>query len=99
MLKISLNDGRTQLRLVLEGKLIAPWAAELKSVCESARADLDGRELIIDMKHVTAISQEGENVLVRLMKDGARFHCCDVFTKHIVKQLSRRASQEVQEKK
>jgi anti-anti-sigma regulatory factor len=99
MLKISLSDGRTQLRLVLEGKLIAPWAAELKSVCESARAGLDGRELIIDMKHVTAISQEGENVLVRLMKDGARFHCCDVFTKHIVKQLSRRASREVQEKK
>ena len=95
MLKISLVNGRTQCRLVLEGKLIAPWAAELRSVCENARADLHGRELVIDMKHVTTISQEGENVLMQLMKDGVRLRCGDVFTKQVVKQISRRASREV----
>jgi hypothetical protein len=97
MLKISLIDGRAQCRLILEGKLIAPWAAELRNACESARADLRGRKLIIYMKHVTTISQEGENVLVQLIKDGARFRCCDVFTKQVVKQLSRRAIRELQE--
>ena len=75
MLKISLIDGRSQRRLVLEGKLIAPWAAELKSTRESAIADLRDRELVIDMRHVVAISQEDENVLLQLVKDGARFHC------------------------
>lgn len=99
MLKISLVNGRTQRRLVLEGKLVAPWAAELRHACESARADLHGRDLVIDMKHVMTISQEGENVLVQLMKDGVRFRGCDVFTKHIVKQLSRRATREAQETK
>ena len=95
MLRISLVDGRAQRRLVLEGKLIAPWVAELRSACDSARADLHGRELVIVMKHVTTLSQEGENVLIQLMKEGAKFRCCDVFTKHIVRQFSRRARREV----
>ncbi len=60
MLKISLIDSSRQRRLVVEGKLIAPWAAELKSTCERARADLRGRELVIEMKQITMISQEGE---------------------------------------
>ena len=26
--------------------------------------DLNGRELVVEMKHITAISQEGENVIL-----------------------------------
>lgn len=99
MLKISLVDGRTECRLVLEGKLIAPWAAELRTACEDVRADLHGRELVVDMKDLMTISQEGENVIMELMKEGVRFRCCDVFTKHIVNQLSRRATREAPETK
>lgn len=99
VLKISLIDGRTQRRLVLEGKLIAPWAAELKSVCVNARADLRGRELILELKHITTISQEGENVLLQLMTEGTTIRCCgDVFTKHVLKQLSRRARRSYERK-
>ena len=92
MLKISLIDNARQRRLVVEGKLIAPWAAELRSACEKARADLDGRELVIEMKHVTAISLEGENVILELINAGIKFRCDGVFTKHVVKQLTRRAN-------
>jgi hypothetical protein len=100
MLKISVIDRRTKRRLVLEGKLVAPWLAELKSAFESARADLRGRELVVEMKHITTISQEGENVLLQLMTEGTRFHCCgDVFTKHVLKQLARRANKDLQETK
>jgi anti-anti-sigma regulatory factor len=99
MLKISFIEGLTQCQLVLEGKLIAPWAAELRSACESARADLRGRELVIDMKHITTISQEGENVLHQLVDEGFKFRCRDVFTKHVVKQLSRATRQKIQEAK
>ena len=92
MLKISLVDDARQRRLIVEGKLIAPWAAELRSACEKARADLHGRELVIEMKHVTTISQEGENVILELINGGIRFRCHGVFTKHVVKDLTRRAS-------
>ena len=57
MLKTSLIDSARQRRLIVEGKIIAPWAAELKSACEKARAGLHRRELVIEMKHITTISQ------------------------------------------
>lgn len=92
MLKISVIDTARQRRLVVEGKLIAPWAAVLRNACEKARADLAGRELIIELKHVTAISHEGENVILELINGGTKFRSDGVFTKHVVKELTRRAS-------
>jgi hypothetical protein len=90
MLKISIVEGRQQRRLVLEGKLIAPWAAEIKTAYEASQVDLNGRELMVEVKHLTAISQEGENVLCELINQGVRFRCCGVFTKHVLKELTRR---------
>jgi hypothetical protein len=43
------------------------------------------------MKHLTAINPEGENVIIELIKSGIRFRCSGVFTKHVVKELTRRA--------
>jgi hypothetical protein len=92
MLKISLVDNARQRRVIVEGKLIAPWAAELRSACEKARADLRGRELVVEMKHISTISQEGESLILELINGGLRFRCHGVFTKHVVKELARRAS-------
>jgi hypothetical protein len=97
MLKISMIEGRRQRRLIVEGKLVAPWAAELKSACQEANADLRDRELVVEMKHITTISQEGENVLLELMSNGIKFVCRGVFTKLVLKQLSRRATRTVRE--
>jgi hypothetical protein len=92
MLRISLVDSARQRRLIVEGKLIAPWAAELRNSCQQASTDLRGRELVVEMKHITRISQEGENVILELIKAGIRFRCDGVFTKYLVKELTRRAS-------
>ena len=92
MLKISLIDNARQRRLIVEGKLIAPWAAELRSACEKARADLRGREVVVEMKHISTISQEGESLLLDLINGGIRLRCHGVFIKHVVKELTRRAS-------
>ena len=92
MMKISLIDNARQRRLVVEGKLIGLWATELRSACEKTKADLHGRELVIEMKHVTAISHEGEHVILELINAGIKFRCNGVFTKHVVKQLTRRAN-------
>jgi hypothetical protein len=97
MLKISIIDRRSQRRLVLEGKLVAPWTAELRAVCARARADLHDRELVVDIKNLIAISQEGENLLIDLMKEGTTFRSRGVFTKHVLAQLVRRARRDVQE--
>ena len=99
MLKISLIDSARQRRVIVEGKLIAPWAAELRNACEEARTDFLGRDLVIEMKHLTAISQEGENAILELINAGFKFRCRGVFTKQVLKQLTRRAKRNVREKK
>ena len=91
MLKISLIDSSRQRRVIVEGKLIAPWAAELRNASQRARADLRGRELVVELQHVSTISQEGESVIVELINEGIQFRCRGVFTKHVVKELTRRA--------
>jgi hypothetical protein len=89
MLKISILDTRSHRRLVIEGKLIAPWASELSTVWRQATADLDGRTLVVDVKGLTYIGEDGENVLSEMMKQGARFRSCGVFTKHVLNRLAR----------
>jgi hypothetical protein len=84
---------------VVEGKLIAPWAAELRSACEKARAHLNGRGLIVEMKHITTISQEAENVILELMNEGVRFCSHGVFTKRVLRELTRRARRDLREMK
>jgi anti-anti-sigma regulatory factor len=90
MLKISCVEGRKQRWLVVEGRLVAPWSEELKAACERAALGLDGRELAIDLKNVTTISQEGENLLLELMRQGLKCRGCGVFTNEILKQVARR---------
>jgi anti-anti-sigma regulatory factor len=99
MLRISIVERRNQRRLVLEGKLAAPWAHELKPAYRAASADLNGRELVIDVKGLTAIGEDGENVLLELTKEGASFRCPGVFTKHILKRIVRKVRRNVPEEK
>lgn len=91
MLKISIVESETKRQLVLEGKLIAPWTDELKSICQGNANDLEHRELVIDVRGLTVISADGQDALLALMLQGAKFRGSDVFTKQILKQLTRRA--------
>lgn len=93
MFKISIVETLGQRRLVLEGKLVSPWTAEVESAWRSAGEQLRGRKLIIDLTDVTVISPDGESTLFKLMRDGANFSCCGVLTRHVLKQLARRCRQ------
>lgn len=90
MFKISIVETPGQRRLVLEGRLVSPWTTEVKDAWRNAGEELQGRKLIIDLRNVTVISADGENTLYELMKDGARFSCADVLTKHVLQRLARR---------
>jgi len=90
MFKISVVETHNQRRFVLEGKLVPPWTTDVESVLKNAGEGLEGRKLVIDLCNVTLISQEGKDVLSKLMSDGAKFSCADVLTKHVLKQLAQR---------
>jgi hypothetical protein len=89
MLKIMVVEDARQRRLIVEGKLIAPWAAELATAYQTAKADLQNRELIVDLRSLTAISSEGEDVLLQLMQEKVKF-LCGVYLKEVLRQLGRR---------
>jgi hypothetical protein len=91
MLRISIVDTRSQRRLVVEGKLVPPWTTELRTAYDNANTDLGSRELVVDLKNLTVISHEGEDLLAELMNQGAQFRCCGMFARLLLRQLSNRA--------
>lgn len=38
-----------------------------------------------DLKDLTVVSQEGENLLVALINEGVRFRCCGVFARQMLR--------------
>jgi len=91
MLRITCVDDKREQRLVLEGKLIAPWTTEVRNACEDARQRLGLRQLVIDLRNLTEISEQGEDLLAALMSEGVRFRFRGVFAKQVLRQVARRA--------
>jgi hypothetical protein len=87
MLKISIIDSDKKRRLILEGKLIAPWTTELQRACDEARQSPRGREIGLDLKNLTVISQEGQNLIDALMKEGIKVRGCCVFAREVLRKL------------
>jgi len=91
MLKITTTDLGDQLKLVLEGALIEPWVGELQRSWAETQAAARPSTVLIDLKDVTAISEQGERLLYQMMAEGAKLQCCrGVLTRHVIQQLERR---------
>jgi len=90
MFKISIVDTRTERKLVVEGNLSEPWVDELRTSWTNASRDLEGRKVVIDVSSLTVISREGEEAIFDLMKQGAKFSCAGILTRHVLKGLARR---------
>jgi anti-anti-sigma regulatory factor len=90
MFKISIVEEHGKRRLMLEGRLTHPWTEEVENVWKTAGERLQGRKLVVDLTNVTYISEDGETTLIKLMRDGAKFFCRGVLTKHVLKKLARR---------
>jgi anti-anti-sigma regulatory factor len=90
MFRMSIVEAHGHRKLVLEGKLTPAWTAEIETAWNSAEEDPQGRKPIIDLTNVTFISSDAQDTLFKLMRQGARFSCRDVLTKHVLKQLARR---------
>jgi endonuclease III-like uncharacterized protein len=86
MLKITIIEDQRRRRVIVEGKLIPPWTAELTSAYQMARTDPQDRELVVDLRSLTAVSPEGEDVLLQLIREKVKF-VYGVYTKEVLKQL------------
>jgi hypothetical protein len=96
MFRISITATPSRRTLVVEGDLAGPWVAELGTTWRNAGRVLEGRKLVIDLRNLTVMSREGEEAIFDLMKEGAKFSCGGVLTRHVMKQLVRKKQQESQ---
>jgi len=90
MLKITRVKTERRWRVVLEGELIAPWVTELRKEWKEIRNLEGGLKVIVDLRNVVSISQEGREVLFEMMSQGVKFICGGVLNRHILRELSRK---------
>jgi len=90
MLRVTTVRTDKRLRLVLEGELASPWVAELFNEWNNVRASARDRRVVVDLRNVTMISEEGEEILFGMMSGGARFICRGVHNRHVLRQLTRK---------
>ena len=91
MLRITVVNSKHRRTMVLEGRLTDPWISELEQSWGEVNRTSGARTTVVDLKDVTAISERGEHLLLKMMVEGATFNCCrGVFTKHVLHQLKQR---------
>ena len=88
MLRITVTDLPDKQRWLLQGRLVGPWAAELRLAWRSARHESDTRKCIVELNDVTFIDQNGEAVLKEIMSQEAEFFTSGMYTKQILENLS-----------
>jgi hypothetical protein len=95
VLKIALTEMSTQCRVVLEGRMVGTEITRLRTLCARLNSELKERALVIDIKGVWLISQEGENALLQLINHGAKFRPDGVLAKLILQQLAHRSNRQL----
>jgi hypothetical protein len=90
MLKITTVKTNRQCRIVVEGELVSSGVGVLKRAWDEARVSAGCLTLIVDLRNVIAIGQEGKDVLLEMMNEGVRFICRGVHNRHVLQQLARK---------
>jgi len=90
MLRITIAETPSEQRWTLEGRLVQPWIAELKSTWKQTETARRERKCVVDLKGVTFIDNSGEKALAELFKEGAELIATGIYTRHVVHNIERK---------
>ena len=97
MLRISYTDAGpqsgSQQRWNLCGRLAGPWVDELRTLWQYARKAAPATRAIVDLRDVTFIDQNGENLLSEMNSDGVVFVAAGIETKYLLENLNQARNQ------
>jgi anti-anti-sigma regulatory factor len=89
MLRITVTEGASEQRWVLQGRLTGSSVEEFTTNWRINRQDRAPTEsCIVDLSEITSIDKDGEQVLLMMIRDGAKFVATGVYTKHLLESLS-----------
>lgn len=92
MLRVTVVEGRSELRVVVEGMLGAAGISELESAWRQAKQAWRGR-IVIDLSGMTSIDSSGQAALLVMIREGARLTARGAFNKYLAKDLMGKAHQ------
>jgi ABC-type transporter Mla MlaB component len=87
VLRISITENATEMRLVLQGRLTGPWIDELKTTWKAASQLLKGRTCKVDIDQLTFIDKRGHRLLRAMSREGAQFIANDLYIRGLAKEL------------
>jgi anti-anti-sigma regulatory factor len=90
MLKVTLVDGATERRLMVEGTLTGASVPELESAWKKTLNTGDSRKLVVDLSETTLIDGQGKKALMAMASQGAELVAKGVYTGYVVKGLMER---------
>ena len=89
MLRITVTEGASEQRWVLQGRLTGCSVQELTANWRINRRDRSPTDsCIVDLNGITSIDKDGEQVLLMMIRDGAKFVATGLYTKHLLESLS-----------
>jgi anti-anti-sigma regulatory factor len=94
MMRITVLDGKAELRLMVEGKLTGPYIPELESAWNQARQEAGRRPIVVDLSGVSSIDPAAEAALTAMVSEGARLRAKGLYFTCIAKRLMNRARKE-----
>ena len=87
MFRITVVDSPSEEKWILQGQLTGEFASELIA---NWRASLDrcpDRSRVVDLSDVTLIDKRGEEVLLKMIHQHARFVATGLYTSHLLEEL------------
>ena len=90
MLRVTVVEGRSGLRVVVEGVLGAAGVSELESAWSAAKQAWRGR-IVIDLSGMTSIDPSGQAALLGMICEGARMTARGPFNKYLARDLMGKA--------
>ena len=88
MLRITVTEGASEQRWVLQGRLSGCSVEELSTNWRIKRRERPPTQsCIVDLNEITSIDKDGEQVLLMMIRDGAKFVATGLYTKHLLESL------------
>lgn len=89
MLKITISETGSTMRMKLEGRIAGPWAEELSRVWMERAPLLKSRKLSIDLSEVTYADEAGKKALREVVAHtGAELVTGTLWTQYLAEQVA-----------
>ncbi len=88
MLRITVTENASEQRWVLQGRLTGLSIDELMANWRANRDRPACQNRIVDLDEVTFIDKDGEQVLLMMIREGAKFVANGLYTRRLLESLS-----------